>query len=98
MVETKRIYINGVWGDSSSGQVASVVNPATEDVVATVPAGTVEDARAALDAAEAAFDAWSSLTPLDRAKYLFKAADEMEAVKGDLARTITLEQGKPLYE
>jgi len=73
MVESKGMYINGVWGHSSSGQVSNVVNPATEEVIATVPAGTVDDARAAIDSAEAAFDSWSSLTPLDRAKYLFRA-------------------------
>ncbi|MEM0120540.1 MAG: aldehyde dehydrogenase [Thermoprotei archaeon] len=98
MVESMRMYINGVWGTSASENFTDVVNPATEEVIARVPSGTTDDVRAAVDSAEEAFDGWASLTPLERAKYLFKAADEMEAKKEDLARTITLEQGKPLYE
>jgi D-glyceraldehyde dehydrogenase (NADP+) len=98
MVESKKIYVGGVWTTGSSQDSIKVVNPATEEVVATVPAATVDDAGAAVDAAEEAFDQWGSLAPLERAKYLFRAADEMDAVKEDLALTITTEQGKPLYE
>ncbi|MDD1658648.1 MAG: aldehyde dehydrogenase family protein [Methanomicrobiales archaeon] len=63
-----------------------------------VPAGGAEDVDAAVDAAEKAFGGWSARSPRERGKILFHAAEAVRAVHGDLARTLTREQGKPLKE
>ncbi len=93
-----KMYIGGEWVDSSSGATTSVINPSSEVVCAKVQSATVEDAKKALDAAQDSFDDWAKLAPIERARYVLKAADEMEKVSEDLARTLTMEQGKPLFE
>jgi aldehyde dehydrogenase (NAD+) len=54
----KKIWINGAWADSASGQTIEVTDPATEEVLDTVSAGTPEDVEQAVAAAKAAFPAW----------------------------------------
>jgi D-glyceraldehyde dehydrogenase (NADP+) len=93
-----KMFIDGEWMQSVSHSTFRVVNPANEEVVADVQAGTPDDAKAALEAAQKAFDGWASLAPIERAKYLHRTADAMETVKQDLVTTLTMEQGKPLFE
>lgn len=93
-----KMYINGEWVSSSSGEVMNVTNPATTDLVDSVPRGRQEDVSAATDAAEQAFKKWSTLAPQERAKILYKVAETTRAMTNELAETLTNEQGKPLIE
>src|ERR1700749_2207607 len=93
-----KMFIAGEPADSLTGEVYEVRNPANGEVVDTVPKGNAEDARRAIDAAEAAFDEWSHTTSEERAKLLFKAAQLVDAERKSLAELLTREQGKPLME
>lgn len=95
MSSVYRQYIGGEWTDASNGGVWEVHNPATEDVIATVPFGTGADCERAIDAAVSAFPAWSNRTPYDRGAILKRAADIIRSTADDLARTTVLESGKP---
>lgn len=93
-----RLYIGGEWREAVSGRRFEVTNPATGEVVATVPDAGPEDARAAIEAAHGAFAAWSSLPAHVRARYMRKLYDLIVANAGRLARALTEENGKPLAE
>lgn len=79
-------------------KIRSIRNPATGEEVATVPDGTREDARRAIDAAESAFPGWSATAPGKRGDLLYKGAEAISKYKDELARVLTQEQGKPLRE
>ena len=89
-------FVGGEWVPAQDRDVLTVVDPATEQPVATVPAGTVEDVDAAVAAARRAFDDWASRTPADRAALLSAAADALEARTDEVARLISTEMGTPL--
>ena len=91
-------YINGQWCDSISGKRYSVTNPATEESIAEVAFGSRDDCRKAIAAAAKAMPAWMKTTAYDRAKILKKTADLMRERADAMARTLTMEQGKPLPE
>jgi succinate-semialdehyde dehydrogenase/glutarate-semialdehyde dehydrogenase len=93
-----KMFIGGESVDSVTGQTSEVRNPATGDVVDTVPKGNAEDVRRAIDSAEAAFDQWSHTSAEERADLLFKAAEAVEAERKNLSEILTREQGKPLQE
>jgi succinate-semialdehyde dehydrogenase/glutarate-semialdehyde dehydrogenase len=97
-VKNRQLYINGAWTDSTSGKKLAVENPATEETIAEVSSGGREDCRRAVEAASEAMKSWMKLTPYDRAKVLKKTADLMRERADNLARTMTMEQGKPLAE
>ena len=97
-LQNYRMYIDGRWEDSESRELLDVVNPATERVVARISKGTREDAKRALEAAAHAQEKWEDLAPVNRAAYLFKIARLIRRDSEKLARIITSEQGKPLYE
>ena len=88
------LYINGEWREGSEGERFDVINPADETVLASVASATLDDARDALDAAEAAFADWSSRTPRVRSEILRRAWELMTQRQEDFARLITLENGK----
>jgi len=90
--------IDGEWTDAASSNTWDVVDPATEEVVAQVPFGTAEDAKAAVDAAAEAFPAWSRRGPYERARVLQRAATWIADCINDLAHVTTQESGKPLAE
>ena len=90
------LYINGTWRSAASGSTFDVTNPATGEVLAAVSVGEREDVRDAIAAAEAAFPVWAGLTAYQRADYLLEAHRLMLESAEDLARLMTLEQGKPL--
>jgi succinate-semialdehyde dehydrogenase / glutarate-semialdehyde dehydrogenase len=83
------------WRDASDGGVRDVLDPATEEVVRTLPFGGAADCRAAIDAAAAAFPAWAGRTPYERATVLKRAADLIRERADALAHTTVLESGKP---
>jgi len=97
-VKHRQLFINGEWVESSSGKKLAVENPATEETIAEVSFGTREDCKRAVSAATEAMKSWMKLTPYDRAKVLKKTADLMRERADALARTMTMEQGKPLPE
>src|SRR5437764_5326709 len=97
-VQHRQLFINGEWVNSSSGKTLAVENPATEETIADVSSGTRVDCRRAIAAAIEAMKTWMKLTPYDRAKVLKKTADLMRERADALARTMTMEQGKPLAE
>jgi acyl-CoA reductase-like NAD-dependent aldehyde dehydrogenase len=93
-----RMWVNGEGADSVSGQVIEVTNPATEEVVDVVPAGTPADVDRAVAAAKAAYPLWWSTTAVERAQLLHQAAAKMRADFDALVRLLTLEEGKPIPE
>ncbi len=95
---TKGMYIDGQWRDADSGRTLGIINPATEDVFADVAYGGRAEVRRALEAAARAMPAWMKLTAYDRAKILKKTADLMRERADAIARTLTMEQGKPIAE
>src|SRR4051812_29858186 len=97
-VSHRQMVINGEWVSAASGKTLAVENPATEETIAEVAFGTRDDCKRAIAAAAAALPSWSKLTPYDRAKVLKKTADLMRERADALARTMTMEQGKPLAE
>ena len=88
--------IGGAWQNASNGGTWDVLNPATEEVVRTVPFGNAEDCSLAIEAAAKAFPAWSGKTAYERAALLKKAAELIRERAADLARTTVLEAGKPI--
>jgi acyl-CoA reductase-like NAD-dependent aldehyde dehydrogenase len=90
------MFVDGAWAPSASGATASATSPATGEVIAEVPEGDREDARRAIAAAGRAADAWAGLTAFDRAARMHAVGDAIEARRDELARTLTLDQGKPL--
>jgi acyl-CoA reductase-like NAD-dependent aldehyde dehydrogenase len=97
-VNKYQIYIDGEWVGSDKEQRIDVVNPATERVISSVPKASRQQAKQALEAAEHAQPVWEDLSPLKRASFLFKTAQLIRRDKERLARLLTSEQGKPLFE
>src|SRR6266496_4284988 len=89
-------YIDGAWTDG--GSVIEVDNPATGELVGTVPKVGRAETRQAIDAASRAFPAWRRKTAKERAAVLRRWFELMLAAQEDLARLMTTEQGKPLAE
>src|SRR3954453_6663011 len=96
--QASRMYIDGKWCDAQDGKTIGVINPATEEIVAPMAFGSRADTKRAIEAAGKAMPAWMKLTPYDRAKVLKKTADLMRERADAMARTLTMEQGKPLAE
>jgi len=90
------VFIDGKWVDAHSGKSFDVTNPATGEVLGSVPAGASEDAVAAVDAAHASFSEWSNTTPYERSRLLYRAWELMNERSEELAELMTAEQGKPL--
>jgi len=91
--------INGQWIPSITGNTFDVQNPARKDeIVSTFPASSAQDVKQAIDAAEAAFPAWSRLTPHRRGTYLARAAQLLAQRRDQAATTLVREEGKPITE
>src|ERR1051325_4701092 len=91
-----KMFIAGESTGSSSGQTYNVINPATGDLVDSAPKGTESDARAAIDAAQAAFQPWSETAAEARAQLILKGIDAVKKELQELAVVLTKEQGKPV--
>lgn len=92
------LYVGGKAVPAADGGRFDVVDPATGSVITTVADGTVQDAIAAVDAAEKAAAEWAATAPRQRAEILRRAFELMTAQADDLARLITLENGKALAD
>ena len=90
------MFIGGEWRPSISGQTVTASSPATGETIGSVPEGDREDARLAIGRAREAADAWARLTAFDRAAKMHAVGDVIESRRDELARTLTLDQGKPL--
>ena len=91
-------FIAGQWRDAADGGLLRVVNPADDSRITDVPDSTAADARAAVDAAQAAFAAWRATTAKHRAQLLKRWNDLIVAQQDELGRLVSLEQGKPFAE
>ncbi|MDG9874039.1 NADP-dependent succinate-semialdehyde dehydrogenase [Pseudomonas juntendi] len=94
----QQAYINGEWLDADNGQTIKVTNPATGEVIGTVPKMGTAETRRAIEAADKALPAWRSLTAKERSTKLRRWFELMIENQDDLARLMTTEQGKPLAE
>ena len=92
------MFVDGAWTASLSGETFIAESPATGETIGTVPKGGRQDAQLAIGAANRASDRWSRATAFERAAALHRVADEIERRADELARTLTLDQGKPLRE
>lgn len=90
------LWIGGKAVPASDGGRFDVTDPATGEVLTSVADGTVDDAIAAVDAADAAAAQWAATAPRERSEVLRRAFDLMSAQREQLARLITLENGKAL--
>jgi acyl-CoA reductase-like NAD-dependent aldehyde dehydrogenase len=91
------MVIGGEWVESESGARFEATSPATGESLGTLPEGTREDARRAIAAANAARRDWAARSAFERAAAMNRVADLVEERRDDLARTLTLDQGKPLH-
>ncbi|MDR6120869.1 succinate-semialdehyde dehydrogenase/glutarate-semialdehyde dehydrogenase [Bacillus sp. SLBN-46] len=96
-MEKYLMYCNGEWIGNDL-PVFEVNNPATHEVIATVPFGGKNEARLAVDAANEAFPEWAALSAYERSDYIRAWYELIKENEMDLARTMTIEQGKPLKE
>lgn len=93
-----QLFINGIWQDAEKAEWLEVVDPATEDVVGKVALARTADLDLALEAAEKAFRTWKEVAPFARYKMMRKAGDLIRERADYIARLMTIEQGKPLFE
>jgi acyl-CoA reductase-like NAD-dependent aldehyde dehydrogenase len=91
------MHIGGEWIEGESGATMEATSPATGQVIGTVPEGTRADAERAIAAANAAWREWAARSAFERAHVLEGVADLVHERRDDLARTLTLDQGKPFY-
>ncbi len=94
----EQLLIGGTWVDARDGARFDVTDPATGEVVGSVPNAGVEDVQAAIDAAAGALEGWRSRAAIERARILRRSADLIRERKDEIAAVMTAEQGKPLAE
>jgi acyl-CoA reductase-like NAD-dependent aldehyde dehydrogenase len=98
-VEQKKLLINNEWRDASGGKTMEVVNPATEEVCATVASATKDDVDAAVAAARAALNGpWGRMSARERGRVVSRLADRLMERADEVARLETLHNGKPIFE
>ncbi|MCG8671518.1 MAG: NAD-dependent succinate-semialdehyde dehydrogenase [Pseudomonadales bacterium] len=91
-------YIDGEWVEADSGELVSVVNPATDEEITVVAKLGVPEAKRAINAANNAWSLWRSKTATERSQLLLHWYDLIIENQNDLAKILTAEQGKPLLE
>ena len=91
------MHVGGAWVESESGARTESTSPATGEAIGNVPEGTRDDARRAIQAANAAWRDWAARSAFERAHALERVAELVAERRDELARTLTLDQGKPLY-
>ncbi|MGE0628976.1 MAG: NAD-dependent succinate-semialdehyde dehydrogenase [Hyphomicrobiaceae bacterium] len=92
------LWIGGKWKKASDGSRFDITDPATEEKICDVASATVEDAQAAVDAADAAFAGWAATKPRERSEILRKSFELIMGESERLAKLITLENGKALSD
>jgi 1-pyrroline dehydrogenase len=95
-VKTYQQFIGGAFVDAADGRTADVINPATDAVIATVPASSLEDVNRAVEAAATAFETYRNTTPQDRSLLMLRLADRLEARADELGRLESANAGKPV--
>lgn len=93
-----QLFIDDQWTDAADGRTIDVTNPADGQVIGTVAHAGIADLDRALDAAARGFEVWRDTPPAKRAKVMRAAAGLLRERAGEIARVMTLEQGKPLRE
>jgi acyl-CoA reductase-like NAD-dependent aldehyde dehydrogenase len=96
MADEHRMLIGGDWVASESGATFDATSPSTGEVIGSIPDGTRIDAQRAIAAANDAWPRWSGLSAFDRAAAMRRIAAAIDERREDLARTLALDQGKPL--
>jgi acyl-CoA reductase-like NAD-dependent aldehyde dehydrogenase len=91
-----KMWINGQWVESESGQTYTVLNPATEEPIAQVPAATRADVDKAVKAARAAAPGWAALPQAERSRLLYKIAAALTAHREEIARVDVIDHGSPI--
>jgi acyl-CoA reductase-like NAD-dependent aldehyde dehydrogenase len=92
----QHMFVGGSWQSSASGETFDATSPATGESIGSIPQGDRDDAQRAIAAARDAADGWARLTAFDRAAKMHAVGDLIESRRGELAHTLTLDQGKPL--
>lgn len=98
MTRTLKNYVNGQWVDSKTTKFEDVMNPATEEPLVRVPFSTPEETHEAIEIAQTAFESWSKVPVPKRGRLLFKLQNLLVEHTDELARLITIENGKALSE
>jgi succinate-semialdehyde dehydrogenase/glutarate-semialdehyde dehydrogenase len=96
MADALQMHIAGEWVSSESGATFDAISPSTGEVIASIPEGTREDARRGIASADDASRTWARLSAFDRAAAMERIAAEIDRRRDDLARTLAIDQGKPL--
>jgi malonate-semialdehyde dehydrogenase (acetylating)/methylmalonate-semialdehyde dehydrogenase len=91
-------YVNGEWIDSTSGKFIDIENPTTGEIIGQVPMSSVDETKAAIEAADEAWWAWRETPPITRARVFFKLKEIMEQHFENIARIMVQEQGKTIDE
>jgi len=97
-VEKLKNYVNGEWVESATTQYEDIYNPATKEIIAQVPISTREDLDQAVSVASEAFKGWKDVPVQKRARILFNYQNLLQKHQEELARIITIENGKNLSE
>jgi acyl-CoA reductase-like NAD-dependent aldehyde dehydrogenase len=98
-IDQKKLLINNEWRDASGGKTMDVVNPATEEVIATVASATKDDVDAAVQAARAALNGpWGKMSARERGRLVSRLADRLMERADEVSRLETLHNGKPIFE
>ncbi len=94
----EKCFVNGQWSDSKNGNTIKVNNPATFEIIGKVPNFSAEETKFAINNADEAFQSWKNTTAKERSIILKKWSDLIIENVDDLAKIMTIEQGKPLAE
>ena len=92
----EKLFIGGEWVDPQGSEAIEVINPSTEEVIGSIPAGTAEDVERAVSAARKAFDGWAATSREERAAYLAAISAGLGERSEEIAATISSELGMPL--
>jgi acyl-CoA reductase-like NAD-dependent aldehyde dehydrogenase len=96
VTDYSKLYIDGSWVPSTGSDTIDVENPSTEEVIASVPAGTAADVDRAVAAAKAAFKTWGATSKDERGKYIQAIAEGLQARSEEIAQVISDEMGMPI--
>ena len=94
----EKCFVNGKWSDSKNGNTLEVNNPATFEIIGKVPNFSAEETKSAINDADEAFQSWKNTTAKERSIILKKWSDLIVDNVDDLAKIMTIEQGKPIAE
>ncbi|MHB1999195.1 MAG: aldehyde dehydrogenase family protein [Solirubrobacteraceae bacterium] len=92
----EKLYIDGEWVDPSSSETLDVINPATEQPIATIALGDEQDVNRAVEAAKRAFESFSQTSKQERVDLLSRVIERYKARMEDIARAVSQEMGAPI--